>query len=185
MICFGMEEIMKCTSAEASKLLRKLIEEKATLEAKEERSRVFIAAVGEDIESVRPDYNYQETQDALEAVDKKIRLLKHIINCFNTTHMVPGFDMTIDQILVYIPQLSERKARLLNMKDRLPKQRVELDRYGSRTSSNLIEYTYANYDISIVEAEYERVADILAKAQTALDVINNTETMDIPEYCEK
>ncbi len=74
---------------------------------------MFIAAVGEDIESVRPDYNYQETQDALEAVDKKIRLLKHTINCFNTTHMVPGFDMTIDQILVYIPQLSERKARLL------------------------------------------------------------------------
>ena len=169
---------MKYTSAKANKLLKKLNDEYAALLDKETRSRDFRAAMGEDVASVRPVYDYAETQARLAALEEKILRLKHAINCFNTTHFVDGFDMTIDEMLVYIPQLTRRKNKLLEMKSRLPKERVE-EQYGR--PSNIIDYRYANYDIAAVEADYEKTADELSRAQLALDAVNGRETFEFGE----
>lgn len=168
---------MEYTSAEAAKLLRKLKEEKAALELREQKSSVFVAAVGEDVESVRPAYDYAAVQAELVELDRKIRVVKHAISAFNITCKVPGFDMTIDQMLIYIPQLTARKMKLVEMKDRLPRQRESAASFGR--GSSIIEYSYANYVIEAAQKEYTAVADELAKAQTALDVVNNTEKMEI------
>ena len=56
---------MKYTSAEAGKLLKKLNDERASILLREENGKEFLAAVGEGIESVRPDYNFKETQISL------------------------------------------------------------------------------------------------------------------------
>ena len=53
---------MKYTSAQANKLLKKLNDEYSALLDREQRSRTFRAAMGEDIESVRPAYDYAKTQ---------------------------------------------------------------------------------------------------------------------------
>ena len=45
------------TSAEASKMLKKILEEKSILLANERQSSVFNASLGEDVESVRPVAN--------------------------------------------------------------------------------------------------------------------------------
>ena len=140
---------MNYTSAQANKLLKKLNDEYTALLDKETRSRDFRAAMGEDVESVRPAYDYAETQTRLAALETKIRKLKHAINIFNATQTVDGFDMTIDELLAYIPQLTKRKSKLLEMKSRLPKERVE-EQYGRQ--SNIIDYTYANYDIAAAPA---------------------------------
>ena len=52
---------MNYTSAEANKLLKKLNDEYTALLDKETRSRDFRAAMGEDVASVRPVYDYAET----------------------------------------------------------------------------------------------------------------------------
>lgn len=168
---------MKYTSSEANKLLRRLNEERNALLDKEEKSSTFLAAMGEDPEALRPEYDYGETQKALAELDRKIRVVKHAINGFNLNCVVPGFQMTIDQMLVYIPQLTARKQKLSQMMSRLPKQRDMGSLYGH--TSNIIDYSYANYDIKAAETDYEAVSDELARAQTALDVLNNTETMEI------
>ncbi len=165
---------MKYTSAEAAKLLRKLNEDYQSLLEVERQSKVFVAAVGEDVGSVRPAYNYARTQAQLEEIASKIRTVKHAINVFNTTHVIPEMDMTIDMVLVLIPQLSEKKMKLYSMKSQLPKVRE-----ASSGRSNIIDYRYANYDIKAVEADYIKVSELLTKAQTSLDLINNTETMEI------
>ena len=54
---------MKYTCAEAAKLLRKLNEELRVLRAKEEKGYRFTAAVDEDLESARPVYDYEKTQE--------------------------------------------------------------------------------------------------------------------------
>ncbi len=167
---------MRYTSSEANKLLRRLNEERDALLAKEQKSSTFLAAMGEDPETVRPEYEYQSTQEALNRLDEKIRTVKHAINAFNLEHVVLGFDMTIDQMLIYIPQLTAKKQKLARMKDRLPKQR---ERDAFNHSGNIIDYSYANYELAAVEADYEAVSDALSKAQTALDVLNKTETMEI------
>ena len=167
---------MKCTSAEAAKLLRKLNDEYNALLLKEEQSKSFLAAMGEDVESVRPQYDYAETQRKLSELEDKIRKLKHSINLFNANFLIADFNMTIDEMLIYIPQLTKRKTKLYEMKSKLPKTRED-DRYGRH--SNIIDYRYSNYDIDAVTEDYLKVADQLAKAQTALDVVNNTQYFEI------
>ena len=167
---------MQYTSSAANKLLKKLNDEYLDLINKENRTKEFRAAVGEDVESVRPDYDYDATQDALAELERQIRILKHAINVFNTTHNVEGFDMSVDQMLVYIPQLSKRKAKLATMKAKLQKERVASE---FNRSSNIIDYTYINYDLNSVEADYQTTAELLNQAQMALDLLNNTETFEV------
>lgn len=165
---------MKYTSAEANKLFRKLNDDLSSIMVREQGGKEFLAAVGEDLESVRPDYDFAKTQSALAEVESKIRKLKHALNVFNSTMVVPGFDMTIDEMLVYIPQLTAKKNKLSSIKDKLPKVREQ-----SRTNSSILDYRYLNYDVAEVATEYEKVADTLAKAQNALDAVNMSMTLDI------
>ncbi len=167
---------MKMTSAAAAKELKKLNEQHEALTAMENKSSEFIAAIQEDIETVRPAYDYAAVQKELAEVEQKIRALKHAINTFNLSQTVPGFDMTIDQMLVYIPQLSARKRKLEQMKDKLPRERV---RGGSFSNSGIIEYTYVNYDLKAVSRDYDKVTDELSRAQNALDLVNSTVEFEV------
>jgi len=163
--------MVQITSAMAAKQLRKLNDQRDALLAMERKAKTFTAAIQEDEESVRPDYNYRATQEKLIALEAKIRKLKHSLNCFNSTYIIPDFGMTIDQMLIYIPQLTARKKKLDGMRGRLPKERAREPLFRGNSS---IEYSYANYDISEAEADYTAVSDELARAQMALDTANAT-----------
>ena len=167
---------MKYTSSEANKLLRKLNSDYQTLLSTEIQSRTFLAATGEDPESVRPAYDYAKSQEELKAVAKKIRIVKHAINVFNTTTKLEGFDMTIDEMLVALPQISERVRTLDSMRTVLPKVRERT--YGTGTNAT-IDYRYVNYDIEAAAKDYEAMYAYLTKAQTALDKVNNSVLIDI------
>lgn len=173
-----MGETIRMTSAEVAKLLRKLNEELDNVLLMEQQSREFSAALGEDVESVRPAYDYAQVQEQIEALEARIRQVKHAVSSFNLAQEVPGFEgMTIDQMLVYIPQLNRRKAKLALMQQRLPKQRERVS-YGG--GSQIIDYSYANYDLEAVRADYEKVSEELSRAQTALDLVNTTAQLEIP-----
>lgn len=161
------------TSAMAAKYLRKLNEEHTALLHMEEKSDTFTVSIQEKPEDVRPEYDYTAVQKQLLELEEKIRKIKHEINHFNLTQQVPGFDMTIDQMLIYIPQLTARKNKLNRMRSRLPKERVQS---GMSRMSGIVEYEYSNYDIKQAEADYAAVSDELAKAQNALDAINASVT---------
>ena len=164
---------MKYTSAQAAKLLRKLKEEHQLLLSEETNDRFFLAATGEDVESLRPSYDFEKTQSALADLEANIRKVKHAINLFNCSTVVEG--KTIDEILVYLPQLQERRNKLSVMIGRRDKQRARSSvksRYSGQ--SEIIDYEYANYDIAQAEADYYAVSDELAKAQNALDTVNAT-----------
>ena len=167
---------MRVTSAQAAKLLRQLNDELQTLQLREANSCSFIAAIQEDTESVRPEYSLTEMRTAQAEIEKKIRKVKHAINVFNTVTVVPDFDITIDEMLVLLPQLSQQSAVLSKMKDAMPKVRVST---GYSGGGNIIDYRYANYDIEQANKYYTEISDTLVKAQTALDLVNNTVEFDI------
>lgn len=165
---------MKYTSAEAGKLLKKLNDEQRSILLRELNGKEFLAAVGEDVESVRPDYDFVKIQAELLEVETKIRKIKHVLNVFNSTTIIPEFNITIDEMLVLIPQLTAKKEKLAKMKDKLPKVREQ-----TRMNSSILDYRYLNYDVKVVSAEYEKTADLLSKAQNALDAINMSQTLEI------
>ncbi len=166
---------MKCTSAEANKMLKKLLDDRNDILKKEEEIRTFKAATVEKLEDARPEYDYEATQQELIEIDNRVRTIKHAINVFNLTQEIPGTGMTIDQVLVYLPQLSLRKMKLSTMKQQQVKKRCE----GYDANSHFIEYTYANYDPAQAEADYNKVSDELGRIQNALDLVNSTVQFEI------
>ena len=175
----GENKYMKYTSSEANKLLKKLYEEEHSILMLEERSKEFRASIGEELEAIRPAYDYQVIQKELDRINNQIVKVKHAINLFNVQTKIPGFDLTIDQALIFMAQLTNRIEKLSLMKNRLPMERVGATGMSGRSGLPIIEYDYANYDIQQVTADYVEKADQLAKLQTALDLLNNTETFDI------
>ena len=167
---------MKVTSAQANKELKRLNDELKALLSQERQSSVFIAATTENVEAARPEYNFAETQEKITEIQEKIVVLKHAINLFNITHKPEGFDMTVDEMLVYIPQLNAAKSKYFGMSNRLEKVR-QTSSFGS--SRSLIEYEYANYNLNEAKKRFEEVSEQLTKAQLALDKLNTTETFEI------
>lgn len=160
---------MKLTSAEANKMIRALRDQHRLLLMQEENVVSFIAATTENIEEVRPSYSYEETAAKFDEIERKIRKIKHALNVFNATTVVDGFDMTIDEMLVFLPQTSERLRKLEDMLAKPEKTRAQ---NTGRTS--IIEYEYLNYDLQKVQEDYDALMDLKNRALTALDVVNNT-----------
>ncbi len=167
---------MKMTSAQASKLLRQLNDELRTLQVREENSKSFLASLGEEVESVRPSYDYASMQEEQIKVEQKIRKLKHAVNVFNTNTVIPEYGFTIDEMLVYLPQLQKRQNKLFAMKDALPKVRENV---GFGRGTNVVDYRYANYDIDLVGKDYKDLSAEIARAQLALDTVNSTVELEV------
>ena len=166
---------MKMNSQEANKLLNKINSQIKSLEAIESMSSTFIAATIENVEDVRPEYNFWKVRNEITILQEKVRKIKHAINFFNTTTELPGMSITIDQALIFMPQLTGNLYKLEAMKTRLPKERIH------SSNGNIIDYKYANYDIKDAEEEYEATLDMLAKLQNAMNIVNSTIEFDIPD----
>lgn len=160
----------KMTSAQAAKELKLMYEEHEELLKREELSAMFTAAIQEDVEKACPEYDYYSMQERLRILEDKIIRLKHSISTFNLTYVVEDFDMTIDEMLVYIPQLTARKKKLEKMCKRLQKERLS----SSFSRSNFIEYTYCNYDVEEAKRDYKSASIELVNVQLALDRVNTT-----------
>ena len=169
---------MKYTSAEAAKLIKSLNEQRSALATEIIKKSTFPAAMGEDPETVRPEFNLTEALRTLDKLEERIRRVKHELNIFNATTVIPDIEMTIDQVLLYIPQLSYRKEILAEMAGRLSKER-DMSPYLS--SSPIVNYIYANYDIEDAKKELKEVSEKLTQVQLALDRVNSTVSFEIPD----
>lgn len=164
---------MKVTSAAANKMIRELNNQIDMLRKVEDQSEKFNCSVGENPEDVRPEYSFYDTQEKLWDLEDQVRKLKHAVNVFNTTTFISKFNMTIDQILIWMPQLSQRIAKLEKMASRIPKIRVS--QYGS----NIVDYQIINYDLEEISKELEKHVKLLNNVQNELDIINNTKKFEV------
>ncbi|MGN1190518.1 MAG: hypothetical protein ACI4SL_09015 [Candidatus Ornithospirochaeta sp.] len=164
----------KMTSAEIAKTIKGLDHECAQLLQREREACVYTIANGEDPNEARPDYDYSQVQNKIASLQEETRRLRHSLNVFNTTQVVPGFDMTIDQMLVYIPQLNQKVQKLDTMRSRFQKTRKDA---GSFTS--FWEYECCNYDVKKAEADYKVAAEELRRAQNILDKLNSTVEIEL------
>lgn len=156
------------TSASANKEFKLLEEEKNFILTLETEASTYIQADGE--KSLKPDYSYEVTSNRIEEIDKKVCVIKHAVNLFNSRTLLSQVNMTIDQALVRMAQLNARKNTLNQMRKRLPVERLS-NMFGR---SNIIEYRYVNYDLDQVNADYNSICQQVIDIQMALDVCNQT-----------
>ena len=163
----------KVSPLTVTKRINALKEELKDLEGYENKSSSFSFNLGQDKEALRPSYDFEETQKRYMELALEIIKLKHAINLFNTTTMVPEFNMTVDQMLVYLPMLRGRKQTLQKMKDE------PMNGLSSRVTYRGVNYTYSNYSVQKVTEDYRKIAEEYAKARTALDFINATGEIEV------
>ena len=164
---------MKMTSAYANKVIKKLNDDKEFWRNKEREGYLYVASLDE--EPVIPDYNYSEVAAKIAEIDEKIVKIKHAISLANATNKIDvgnGRQMTIDMILIAMAQLSNRKAFLDTMRKQQPKVRLNSGAFSTKKTSP--EYQYINYDLALVQSEYERIDQEIANMQLALDRYNQT-----------
>ena len=161
------------TSAAANKRLRSLEDEKQYILAMERDSATYIETDG--VEPIKPEYDYRKTADLLDEINNEVLKLKHAINIFNCTTKIPTLGITIDQALVRMAQLNQRKKTLDEMRKRLPKARKN-DPYNG---TKLVEYICANYDIDLVKKEYDMICDEILELQMEIDHCNQTMKFDV------
>ncbi len=169
----------KMTSAYANKVIRKLNEDKEFWLNKEREGSTYVAAADE--EPVIPEYDYETVVKQITELDARILKIKHAININNATnHIKVGEEeMSIDEILVRMAQLSNRKSVLDIMRKREPKKRINSGYYAARKAAP--EFEYINYDLEVVKREYERVDAEIAAMQIALDKYNQTFEFDVDD----
>ena len=163
----------KVSPQTVAKKINALKEELKDLERYENQSCTFSFTVGEDLKDIRPSYDYKETQKRYMELTEEIRKLRHTMNVFNTSTIVPGFNMTVDQMLCYLPQLRERKQTLKKMKDK------PISGRSSSILEGVVKYDYCNYSVQKATEDYKKIADEYAKAHTALDLINVTGEIEV------
>ena len=164
---------MFVTSSEANKMLAKLAIDKETVLSDEAEKRTFRAAIQEDPEKLRPDYSFSVTQEKIDSINRRVMEIKHKLNLFNANTVVYN-GLTIDQVLVRMPQLQHQKAKL---------QRMMLVSEKSRAGiiGNIIDYTYANYYPKEAKKAFNEVSIEIDQMQLALDTVNNTQKFEIDD----
>ncbi len=167
----------KMTSAYASKILKKLQEDKEFWCNKEREGCIYVAA--SDEEPVIPDYDYKKVASEITAIDEKIVKIKHAINVNNVNNRIEVGDvkMSIDEILVKMAQLNKRKFSLDMMRKKQAKTRINSGMYSAKKTAP--EYEYINYDLDVVKREYERIDAEISEMQIALDKYNQTVEFDV------
>lgn len=167
-----MKELV--TSAYANKRLKDLNEKLDNLYLTEQQRMQYVKISGQY--TPVPDYDFSSTRDKVQQLMTEIYELKHAINQFNTTTVVPEFNMTIDAVLVYMAGLTREKNRLASMM-KMEREKVK-DGFGSK-STTYVELMCTSFDPEEAAVSYEEINSKLQKLQLALDKVNSTVTFEI------
>lgn len=162
------------TSASANKLLRSLADEKAHLLKMESETCTYVLAQDEEAEP--PAYDYADTRAQVRRIDERVRRVRHALHEFNMTTTLPHCDMTTDEALIAMAQLSAERKRLEALRGILPRER-ESRVYGNR----LVEYRYANFDVAEAQRDYRALSERIADLQLQIDLCNQTVTFEVDD----
>ena len=163
------------TSAAANKILRELEEEKTYWRNVEISSCTYKAALNE--EPVVPEYDYTEVSGVIAEIDRKVRKIKHALNVHNALAAIPVDEeiLSVDEILIRMAQLTNRKSFLDTLRKKQHKTRIAVSTFRNPSP----EYEYTNYDMYEVKTDYKKAADQLTNLQMALDRFNQTVEFEI------
>lgn len=156
------------------KTIADLKTERERLIRKDEKLRVFTAGVSEDVEKLRPDYDYASFQEELDRLDETIRnLTAKAVTILATERVKEYHDMTILEMLLLLRDLRAKDQRLYAMAAHLEKER--------HSTELAIEYEHVNYDLSRVEEDLRKTREEIEKVRTFSDFFIHELSYDFTE----
>ena len=161
---------VKMTVDSANKRVKLLMQEVQNLAAEEQKACTYSYSAGE--EPFIPEYDFETSQKQKARFWNEIIAFKHAINVFNTTHVVPGTDMTVDQALVRLPILTKHVECLQKMR-RTPSK----ERYVSY--NGVASYTIRNFNNDVAEQHYNDAMHELQKIRQGLSKLNLTSEIEV------
>ena len=151
---------MVFTISEMEKELEQYKEKNKLLASIEEYNSTYDMCNGEDVDIVRPKYDYEKTQKELKENIEVIMYIKYAIDNALSTFTVPEYNMTLDELKMYIEYLDKRISRLYSLKMR--------SFFNRSMRDGIIEYEYRNFDIEEVEKDYDDATLELRRAKDTL-----------------
>lgn len=148
------------TISEMEKELEKYKERNRLLASIEEYNSTYDMCNGEDVDIVRPKYDYEKTQKELKENIEVIMCIKYAIDNALSTFTVPEYNMTLDELKMYIEYLDKRISRLYSLK--------MCSFFNRYMYDGIIEYEYRNFDIEEVEKDYDDATLELRRAKDTL-----------------
>lgn len=125
---------------------------------------------GEDSSAKKPEYDYEETLNQLMEFDDSIRSAKHTINSFSVSHYVPEYNMTLDELEMYLEDLDRRFNTLKELGAAHPIKRTIVNRS--------VRHTIANYDLKQARKDCERLDDERRKVRSIISEIKESEEFE-------
>lgn len=166
--------MIKLTSDEAQKLISKLRTKESDLNQNMSNLSTYVAAIVENPEELRPDFDFKSAVNEIEDLDKTIMMIQHAKNQFNTVTVLPDLDMTIDEALVRLSHLNKMYTVYHRMSSKQKKERN-----SSRIGNKDIEYIYTNYEPSDAKEIADKMLDEIHKIQKVLNYVNSTVSFDV------
>lgn len=166
--------MIKLTSDEAQKLISKLKSKESDLIQNMSDLSTFVAAIVEDVEELRPKFDYMGAVNEIESLDRKIMKIQHAKNVFNSTTTLTGMDLTIDEALVRMAHLN----KMYNTYHRMS-QKQEKERCNSGLRNKEIEYSYTNYRVEDAKKMADEFLDEIHAIQKVLNYVNSTVTFEV------
>lgn len=162
---------MRLTIDAANKLVRTYSVEIGKLNTEENANSTISYLDGE--KPMIPEYDFKEHQRKLDRLNGNIEKIKHAVNQFNCSYVIPDIGITIDVALVRMAVLNKRVSELNSMRS-LPK----ISRM-SRLRTDKAEYTEPNYSLDEANEAYEAMNNELIAMQSALNLANVTNEIEV------
>lgn len=144
--------------------------ERRELLKEEKKACSYRVMEGEDLSAKKPEYDYVETWNQLMEYDDSIRSVKHAINSFSVSRYVPEYDMTLDELEMYLEDLDRRFNTLKELGDAHPIKRTIVNRS--------VRHTIANYDLKQARKDCERLDDERRKVRRIISEIKESEVFE-------
>lgn len=156
----------------ANKTVKQLQGEVDALLSIERDTSTYTYGADEKERPEAPEYSFEATSKRLEELQGYIRTIKHAINQFNVSTVLPDFGITIDEALVKMAMLTQRKKTLNEMRRMQALQRTQ-------SYHTAAEYRVRNFDPKPVREAYDAVSKELLKLQQALNWANLSKEIEI------
>ena len=144
--------------------------ERRELLKEEKNACAYKVMEGEDPSAKKPEYDYVETWNQLMEYDDSIRSVKHAINSFSVSRYVPEYDMTLDELEMYLEDLDRRFNTLKELGDAHPIKRTIVNRS--------VRHTIANYDLKQARKDSERLDNECRKVRRIISEIKESEEFE-------